>query len=1657
MNPKTLDQAQKKIAIVVFAVVALAMSSMANTYNMTASDGFGAHSFDSAGSWSSGAAPTAGNNYLTGPYIVRTQTTGGPFTFAGDSLTIQPGGFVYDKVGALTITVNNCTNNGRGFCNAVGSTFTLLGNMYVPTNGIVNSTTNGGSMSTGSGNSSAGDQRTISCGMTVSGPGNLTNWSSDANWLLNPPAYPAAQGTVIYTADNSAFTGQQVALQNTVISVGSEANLGGNPPSFNRAQLQLNNGTFRPTASFALDHANSGIEIDPLGGWFDLASGITLTNAEPLAGSGTLTLTNLGALVQLSSALNASNFTGTLVANGGTFILGAANALAGSNTVLVGSVGTFDASAAGFTLASGQTLSGNGTVIGTVTAGTGSKISPGGAATLANLAVGNLTLSGGATLSYDFSGATNDVIVVNTNLSASGVTSIQLNNVPAVGTYTLMNVSGTLGGAPANLQVNALNTRSLGYVISYDSASTPKRVLLTVSSTGNAAYLIWKGNLSSVWDVDTTSNWLNGANSDVSYDADTNNFTDLGATNPTNQNPVTLNVTVNPGEVNFNSSSNYTLSGLGGISGLTALHKDGTGTLTMVTTNTYTGGTTISNGVLAIGYDSTGTNHVLQALGFPAGNTPLAVVSSTGTLELNGAALDSAYTNVVQINGNGSSATVGVIDNNGGGLTSGGGDVGIGTVALLGNSKVSASSNWQIGNTGSGLVGNGYILTKTGTNYVYLRHAAASPLGGLVLDGGPVLFWDHADAIGTSCSITLTNGAYIDTWNPASQYGGLTFYNPIVVATGGGSIVNTRTPYNHPPSDIYNGGVTLNSTLTFTNIAAVTANTYNNNQLSFGKITVNGNITGTGGIVALGGTAYQLYGSGPSAGPEVFGGNTVYLNGANSYSGPTLVTNLVWLYISTANQSGGAYDVVDDGTLDVAVAPGNPTIPMKSLTLETGPTIPGPGNIAFTRLSSMPASPVVYATNLTINNGIILPPTAGYSVGQFPLIKYSGSIAGAGYAGLQLGTVPVGVTASLSNNAVNHSIDLVVTAAGIKWTGANSTNWDTGTVNWYNPVTASTANYADGQSVVFPDNATNYYVSIAQTVSPGGVTVNSTNDYYWTNTYTTASGIAGSGALIKNGSGTLTLACTNNTFTGGTFINGGTIKLADQNYAYPYGGGALNNNLGNVTIANGGTLDINAVQVPNYQSYGPEGYNVFLSGAGVGGNGALVNNSTNQNDLADPGYVTLAGDATVGGIGDINIRMGVSPQMSSQSGAYTLTKVGTGQFRIRYLATVSTNFGPIKILGGNFTYESSSALGLGDPSKPIYVGTNGGFGWGTASAACVRPLICSNGASLLGLNITNDVFNSLVTLDSGSVNFNANYYHGMIFSNVISGAGGATIQYQSYVTFAAANTYSGPTTVIACNLGTGSLLSLVGNGSINNSLNITLQGITTNQALPGALDASGRTDGTLTLVSGQTLRGDNGSYVRGNVVANIGATITPGGGANIQYMSFSNNLTLSSGSTVAMDVSMDGGASNDVINVSGTNNYAGTLQLANSGVTPLAAGNSFHLFNNAHYTGNFATISGSPGAGLQWTFNPATGVATVTALPKPYISHIGVSGTTLTINATNGTANGQYILWQSTNVALSLSLWTPVLTNVYDSNGSLSLSTNIVNPAIPREFYILSQ
>jgi hypothetical protein len=77
--------------------------------------------------------------------------------------------------------------------------------------------------------------------------------------------------------------------------------------------------------------------------------------------------------------------------------------------------------------------------------------------------------------------------------------------------------------------------------------------------------------------------------------------------------------------------------------------------------------------------------------------------------------------------------------------------------------------------------------------------------------------------------------------------------------------------------------------------------------------------------------------------------------------------------------------------------------------------------------------------------------------------------------------------------------------------------------------------------------------------------------------------------------------------------------------------------------------------------------------------------------------------------------------------------------------------------------------------------------------------------------------------------------------------------------------------------------------------------------------------------------------------------------------------------------------------------------------------------------------------------------------PIPQFTGVSASGTTLHISATNGATGGQYVLLGTTNITMPLSQWTPILTNNFDGGGNVNLSTNVLNPAVPQQFFMLSQ
>jgi len=547
------------------------------------------------------------------------------------------------------------------------------------------------------------------------------------------------------------------------------------------------------------------------------------------------------------------------------------------------------------------------------------------------------------------------------------------------------------------------------------------------------------------------------------------------------------------------------------------------------------------------------------------------------------------------------------------------------------------------------------------------------------------------------------------------------------------------------------------------------------------------------------------------------------------------------------------------------------------------------------------------------------------------------------------------------------------------------------------------------------------------------VAVNSALVFNRNDSATNSGVISGTGSVAQKGTGILNLSGAN-TFGGGVTIQNGTLQAGNA--------AALGSTVGTTVITNGGTLDVNGFNLT--------GEAVVVSGSGVGGKGAIINGGGQQTSALR--NVMLAGDITLGGAGPFNPSANVNRwdiravSNSSTNGCalvtgghpYKLIKTGGNQISL-VAVSVDPALGDVDIQQGLMGWETVTSS-MGNPASNLIVRAGATLSFYNAGTAWNKHFI------LYGDGVSTNLYNwsgANVVIGPMQLKGDCVFWGGgtsLLLSNVVSGTGGLVKNGSYSLILAAANAYSGNTTVNAGNL------LLTNNGAISGSAVI-------NVGPGGTLDASGRSDGTLTLAGGQTLAG-NGT-VKGNVVVGSGATLGPGG--SVGALTFSNSLTLNGGSTTRMEVSKSP-VTNDVAQVTGNLTYGGTLVITNMGVNSFSAGDSFKLFNAGAYSGVFANlVPAIPGVNLGWNTNGLTNgvLSIVTApTPTPRIGAVGIAGNDFILNGSNGVPNWPYYVLASTNAALPLSQWTRLATNFFDGGGRFNF-TNTVNPLESQRYYLL--
>lgn len=169
--------------------------------------------------------------------------------------------------------------------------------------------------------------------------------------------------------------------------------------------------------------------------------------------------------------------------------------------------------------------------------------------------------------------------------------------------------------------VTATNTGG----VSPNSAEASATPSLVIVAGGRS--LTWKGDgAANLWNVSGAANWRSNTTVLSFLDGDNVTFDNTGSNNV----PVTISGIPQPSVVTFNATKNYTLAG-GSLTGACVFVKANTGTLTVTSSNYYSGGTFLSNGIIALSGPAPGS---VTANNFALGSGP--ITFDAGVLQLYG-------------------------------------------------------------------------------------------------------------------------------------------------------------------------------------------------------------------------------------------------------------------------------------------------------------------------------------------------------------------------------------------------------------------------------------------------------------------------------------------------------------------------------------------------------------------------------------------------------------------------------------------------------------------------------------------------------------------------------------------------------------------------------------------------------------------------------------------------------------------------------------------------------------------------------------------------------------------------------------------------------------------------------------------------------------
>jgi fibronectin-binding autotransporter adhesin len=616
------------------------------------------------------------------------------------------------------------------------------------------------------------------------------------------------------------------------------------------------------------------------------------------------------------------------------------------------------------------------------------------------------------------------------------------------------------------------------------------------------------------------------------------------------------------------------------------------------------------------------------------------------------------------------------------------GEFGTGTLNVSGSAQVNLSgAGLRLGHTATG---DGTVNLLGGTVTANSASKGPGTSGYLNFNGGTLKASGPSGAFitGMTAATLYSGGGTIDDGGYNVSVG-----QPLVAPTGGGissiTVSTAGSGYINTPIVTITGDGTNATAVATVSGGQVTgiAITSPGVGYTFASASLSGGVGSEGTAASLN---TPVITANVSGGLTKLGVGTLNLTGTNTYTGQTRVGQGTLIFTPAHQVTAGSVLVSNGATFAVS-AVGNGITKVGNLTAGTTSssiTTLGVGLTAGTN----PISAVLECGTLTLNGTNRISLSGLLNPGTFPLIKYTGAIAGTGFLNPNV-MVPHGYSATISNNLATSTLYVIVSGSGgIVWQGYNTspgkTNlWDlNNTTNWLSGATPS--DYVEttppGDKVVFDDTGSGLVI-LSNTASPASFLITNVAKSYTFQGPGRVSGITG---VTKNGSGAATMAFTGNDYTGSTIINDGTLTAS---------GGTAIGDTSAVTLANatGANLVIATTEtIGSLSGGGATGGNVNL-GATLVINGS--SSTTFGGQATGSGWFQLQGTGSMTVTGNVSSAGQVFVGGGSTASAATLNipTGGTVAAADWWVVARDGSMGTVNINGGTLLHTGFGNITLG--------------------------------------------------------------------------------------------------------------------------------------------------------------------------------------------------------------------------------------------------------------------------------------------------------------------------------------------------------------------------